>query len=64
MVERGERLSLARETGEALRILREQVREDLDGDVAIEPRIAGAIHLSHAAGADGGQDFARAETST
>ena len=28
-------------------------REDLDGDVALQPRVAGAIDLAHAAGAEG-----------
>ena len=33
-------------------------------DVAIELRIARAIDLAHPAGAEGGDDFIRAETST
>ena len=36
---------------------------DLDGDVAPEPRIAGAIDLAHAAGAKGGHDRVRSEPS-
>jgi hypothetical protein len=38
--------------------------QDLDGDVAIEPRIAGAVDLAHAAGADEPDDLVRPETVT
>jgi hypothetical protein len=37
------------------------VGEDLQGDVAIEPCIARAIHLPHSAGAKGGQHFVHAD---
>jgi hypothetical protein len=47
------------------RLAREPVREldrgDFDGDVALETRIAGSIHLSHAAGPDETGHFIRAE---
>ena len=33
----------------------------LDGDVAAEPRVVGAVDLAHAAGADGRDDLVRAE---
>ena len=36
-------------------------REYLDGDDAIEASVAGAINLSHAAGADGGLNLVRSE---
>ena len=42
---------------------REQRRQHLDGDVAIEPCVAGAKHLAHSAFADGGEDFVRAQAS-
>ena len=35
--------------------------QDLDGDVAAQPRIVGSIHLAHAAGAEQGHDFVCAE---
>ena len=35
--------------------------QDLDRDDAIEPRVAGLVDLAHAAGAEGGEDFVRAE---
>ena len=37
-------------------------RQDLDRDRAIEPRVAGPVDLAHAAGAEGRDDFVRAET--
>jgi len=49
------------EAVQALRIGRERCRQDLDGHVAFEPRIARAIHLAHAAGADGGHDLVRSK---
>ena len=48
---------LALEPRERAGIRRELRGEDLDGDVAIEPRIARAIDLAHAARADGGDDL-------
>ena len=36
-------------------------RKHFDGDVAAEPRVASPVHLAHAAGADGRDDFVRAE---
>ena len=35
-------------------VRREGFGQDLDGDVAIEPRVARAVDLAHAAGAEGG----------
>ena len=47
--ERRDRLGFALEAGAAIRVLRNQRRKDLDGDVAIETGVAGAIHLAHPA---------------
>src|SRR4030095_12768164 len=44
-----------------LRIGREGFRQDLDRDGAIQTSVAGFVDLAHAAGADGGLDFVRAE---
>ena len=52
MVQRRERLRFAREPGEPVGIAGERVRQDFQRDVAIELRIARAIHLPHAACAD------------
>lgn len=46
MVERGQHLRLALEAGEALRIVGEGLRQDLDGDLALQPRVAGAVDLA------------------
>ena len=62
MVQRGQHLRLALETGEAIGIEREGVRHDLQRDLAIQLRVARAIHLAHAAGAEGGEDFIRADS--
>ena len=44
-----------------IRIRRELRGQDLDSDVAIQPRIARAIHLAHAASADRRHYFVRSE---
>src|SRR5687767_1172012 len=62
MVQSRERLCFAGEAGQAFAIAREDLRQHLDRDVAIELRIAGAIHLSHAARAQRSDDFVRTET--
>src|SRR5687767_9669927 len=59
MVERGERLGFLLEALNAIRILRELAGEGLDGDRALEPRIARTIHLTHAATADQRADLVR-----
>ena len=49
------------EPGEPIGIVRERVGQDLDRDIAIELRVARAIHLAHAAFADRGGDLVGAE---
>ena len=61
MIQRGEDLRFALEAGEAIGIAGEGIRQNLERDVAIQLRIARAIHLAHAAGAKGREDFVRAE---
>src|SRR5262249_28292546 len=61
VTQRRQRLCFAREARETLGIAREQIGQHLDGDVPIELRVARAIHLAHPAGADGADDFVRAE---
>ena len=43
------------------RIGRERRRKDFDRDRAIEPRVAGFVHLAHTARPKGGDDLVRAE---
>ena len=45
----------------ALGIIGHTMRQDLDRDDAIQPRVARAIDLAHAAGAEGGLNFVWAE---
>ena len=61
MVQRGEQLRLALEARDPIRIGRERFLKDLDGDLAVEPRIVGAVHLAHAAFAQLGHDLVGAE---
>ena len=49
MVQRGEELRFALEAGQPIGIAGEEVGQDLERDVAPEPRVAGAKHLSHSA---------------
>ena len=57
VIHRGERHRLALKTPETIGIGRELLGQDLDGDVAIELRVAGAIDLAHPAGAESPDDF-------
>jgi len=49
MIQRGQDLSLPLEPGQPLSILREPLRENLDGDFALQSGVVGSAHLSHAA---------------
>jgi hypothetical protein len=62
VVERRQHLRLAREACDALGIEGNWVGDDLQRDVAIQLGIARAIHLAHAAGAEGGDNLIRAES--
>ena len=64
MIQRGEHLRLAPEAGDSLWIGREGLGQDLDRDLATELGVAGAIHLAHAASADGGEDLVRTDVGT
>ena len=64
MVQRGEHLRLAPKTGDPLRIVGESLGQDFERDVATEVAVAGAIHLAHAACADGSADFVGADPGT
>ena len=46
----------------AIGVQRCGVVKDLDGDEALQPRIAAAIHLPHAAGGQGADDFVGPES--
>ena len=62
MVQRGENLGFTAESREALRVVREGVGQDLEGDITTELRIACTIDLAHAAHAESGLNFVWAKT--
>ena len=64
MIQCCEYLRLALEARDAIGILRDTVRQDLQRDVATELRIARAIHLAHPAGAERRDDFVGTEASS
>ena len=55
------RARLALEPLANLRIGGQRLRQDLDGDDAIEPGVAGLVDLAHTAGPEGGENLVRAE---
>jgi hypothetical protein len=61
MRQRSNGLCFAFETRERVRIDGEVFREHLDGDVAIEPRVARPIHFAHSTGAHDIDDFVRVQ---
>ena len=61
MIERGQHLRFALEAREPFGIKGEAVGQDLERDVALERRVARAIHLAHAARTERGQDLVRPE---
>jgi hypothetical protein len=60
--DRRNRARLAFEPREAVGVLRERVRQYLDGDRPVEARVAGLVDLAHPACADGKLDLVRTET--
>ena len=62
MIERGKQLGFTLKPRQPFRIVRERIGQDLDRDVALQPRITRAIHLAHPARADGGQDLVGANS--
>jgi hypothetical protein len=64
MIQRGKYLRFTFEASEAVRIGSECLGQDLERDVAIQLRIARAIHLAHAARPEQAQDFICAKPCT
>ena len=60
----GEDLRFALEARLAIRIVRERIRQHLQRDVAIQPRVARAIDLAHTPFADRGSELVRTQAST
>ena len=63
VIERGERAGLALGAHQAIGIRGEGFRQNLDGHVAPELRVARAVDLAHAAGAERTGDLVPAEAS-
>ena len=61
MVKGGDSARFAFEAAATAAIAGDLANQDLDGDVAAEPRVTRAIHLAHAAGTQRGEHFVRAE---
>ena len=61
MVQGGEQARLPLQARDALRIAGQRRRQHLDGHLAMESRVEGAIHLAHAAGIERPQDAVRSE---
>ena len=57
VIQRGDRARLALEALSGARIGDAMRRDDLDGDRAIQPGVAGAVDLAHPAGVEGRADF-------
>ena len=62
VVERRGGLRLLREASQAVGIGRNAGGKDLDGHVAAEGRVAGAVDFAHSAGAEGGHNLAGSES--
>ena len=62
MIERGHCHRLAAQTLARVRVSRELACQPLDGDLTVEPRVASAIDLAHAAGPEGRQNLVGAES--
>ena len=62
MVERGEHLRFALEAVAAIVVFQRGLRQDLQGDISFEPRIAGAKHFAHPACPERAKHFVGAES--
>ena len=63
VIERRNRLRLTLEPGDPLGVGEERLRQNLQRDIASEPRVAGAVDVAHLARATEADDLVRAETS-
>ncbi len=64
MIKSADGARLLFKTTQSIRIGREIWRQDFDRHVASKPRVAGAIHFTHAACAEGRDNFVGAEACT
>ena len=61
MAERGQRLCFALQPGQPIGIVEEGRGERFNGHVAVQARVAGAVDLAHASGAERADDLVGAE---
>jgi hypothetical protein len=61
LIELGNRACLAVKALSELRVSGERLRENLDGDGAIQTRVSGLVDLSHPPGVERAEDFVRTE---
>ena len=61
VVQRGEDAGLPFEAGQPIRVGGERRGQHLQCDVAVEPRVAGPVHLAHAAGPERAGDVVGAD---
>ena len=61
MIQRGEDFRFALKPRHSFRVSNEGLRQDLDGDIAIEPRVARPIHFAHPASPEGRENLVRTE---
>ena len=64
MIQGGQQLGFATKPSQSLGIGRNTVRQHLDGDLALQSGIKGAVHLAHAAGPEQVEDLIWAEPCT
>ena len=64
VIQAGQQLRFPLKAREAIGILREQIRQHLQGHVATEPRVAGPIHLAHPTRTNERDDLECAEART
>ena len=62
VIQSGQQLGFALEASHVLSVVGERCGQHFDGYVAVELAVAGAVHFSHAACAEGRQDLVRAES--
>jgi hypothetical protein len=63
VIERGHSARLAFEAHQPLGIKGEPIRHDLEGNVSVQRRVTGAVHLAHTADSDDGDDLMSANAS-
>jgi hypothetical protein len=62
VIQGGEHLRLTLEARQSIGVVGEEIGQDFQRDVAIEPHIARAIHVAHAARANQGRCLVGAES--